>query len=486
MLDLLSTILHDKCGIETYSPVVIGVSGGPDSLALLDSLYRLGYPLIVAHLNHRIRPEGEREALQVEKLAAERTLAYVGEEFNVPVYASEHGLSIEEAARVIRYGFLFKVASERGAQAVGVGHTADDQVETVLMHLLRGTGLAGLRGMEYATLPNPWSQTIPLIRPLLGIWRSEVLAYLNENNLQPIEDISNQDVAYFRNRVRHELIPLLETYNPGIRRALWRTSEIVKGDLAVIEQVIDQAWDRCLHEMEAGSLSFRLSDFQAQIPGVQRHLLRRAIRSLRPDSGDIDFAVIERGVRFAAEAQAGSQMELVHGLKFTLEAGILWLADCSTELPVKANWPRMEAERVVNLALPGKVGLSAHWEMRSSKAVPIHGVDDRFLKNADPYKIWVDADQLALPLVVRSRQRGDWMSPLGMEGRTVKISDLMINRKVPKRARDHWPLLCDQLGVIWIPGMHMSHRVRIRPATQRAIQLSLQTNLTPPDAPASY
>jgi len=485
MLDHLRTILHDKCGIETYRPVVTGVSGGADSLVLLDGLNRLGYPVIVAHLNHLIRPEGGREALQVEKLAAERGLPYAGKEFDVPAYASEHSQSIEEAARVIRYGFLFELASERGAQAVAVGHTADDQVETVLMHLLRGTGLAGLRGMEYATLPNPWSQRIPLIRPLLGIWRSEVLAYLNEHSLQPVEDISNLDVSYFRNRVRHELIPFLETYNPGIRRLLWRTSEVVKSDLSIIEQAIDSAWDKCLDETEAGSLSFRITDFREQIQGVQRHLLMRGIRHLRPGSGEIEFIVIERGARFAAGAQAGSQIDLVQGLSLFLEAGKLWLADREAEFPMQADWLQMDAGQAVNLALPGKVGLSPHWEIQASEAVSVSDLDNRFLNSADRYTIWVDADQLALPLFVRGRKRGDKISPLGMEGNTIKVSDLMINRKIPRRARDQWPLLCDQHGVIWVPGMHMCHRVRVRAGTKQVIRLSMRTISNSPDAPAS-
>src|SRR4030067_3134889 len=185
MLRCLEGILLDECQLEPTRKVLIGVSGGPDSLCLLDVLTQLGYPLVVAHFNHQLRPEAQLEAEQVRRFAESHGLSFVMGERDGRSFAREQRLSLEEAARVARYRFLFEQTEESGAQAVAVAPTADDQVETVLMHLLRGSGLAGLKGMSPRATPNSWSQTIPPVRPLLGVGRSEGLAYCEERGLKP-------------------------------------------------------------------------------------------------------------------------------------------------------------------------------------------------------------------------------------------------------------------------------------------------------------
>ena len=440
---------------------------------LMDVMAQLGYPVIVAHLNHMIRSESGCEATQVAILAAERNLPFVNREVDVPAYAKKHGLSIEAAGREIRYTFLFELAHAREAQAVALGHTADDQVETILLHLLRGTGLNGLRGMEFLSLPNSWSQTTSLVRPLLGIWRAEVLAYLAARNLQPQEDASNLDVAYLRNRVRHELIPDLETYNPGVRRALWRMGEIVKSEFFIVEQVIDQAWENCLDQASSTSLSFRLADFRSQSQAVQRHLLSCGLRHLRPAKPDLEFTLLERGVLFANQAQPGSQTELAQGLRLGVEIGKLWLADWEAEPQIGQDWPQLAASQVAELELPGRVELAQNWVVEAAGPVVISDHREQVHNNPDPYEIWVDAERLELPLFLRGRTKGDWISPLGMQGHTIKISDLMINLKIPRRARQNWPVLCDQNGVIWVPGLRMSCRVQVGSLTKWVIRIRL-------------
>ena len=168
VLEQFVSAIKGKCLLDSGSAVLVGVSGGPDSLCMLDILRRLDYRLVVAHLDHSLRADSAQEAEQLRHLVEGYSLPFVLERGDVPAYAARHSLSIEEAAREVRYRFLFDQAARCQAPAVAVGHTANDQVETVLMHLLRGSGLAGLRGMSYRSLPNPWSQSIPLVRPLLG------------------------------------------------------------------------------------------------------------------------------------------------------------------------------------------------------------------------------------------------------------------------------------------------------------------------------
>ncbi len=164
-------------------------------------------------------PSSSADAQYVGEIAASMQIPFYTSREDIGAYADRHMLSIEEAARVVRYRFLFEQATRCQAQAVAVGHTADDQVETILMHLLRGSGIAGLKGMVAYSLPNPWSREIPLIRPLLATWRQEIETYLRSTALQPLQDASNRDTRFFRNRLRHELVPFLEQYNPNLRQA---------------------------------------------------------------------------------------------------------------------------------------------------------------------------------------------------------------------------------------------------------------------------
>jgi tRNA(Ile)-lysidine synthase len=222
----------------------VGVSGGPDSLTLLHGLFHLGYAVTAAHYNHGLRPDAGSDALHVQQVCVQMGIPFVSAASDVAEFARTEGMSIEEAARTVRYRFLFSEARRLGCAAVAVGHTADDQVETVLMHFLRGAGLAGLRGMQPFGVMPEWDAELPLIRPMLGVWRADVLAYCREQALEPVIDQSNTDTTYFRNRLRHELIPYLQEYNPRIKEVLWRMSQTAVGDYDVIEDVTSAAWDR--------------------------------------------------------------------------------------------------------------------------------------------------------------------------------------------------------------------------------------------------
>ena len=243
MLHNIANILQRECNLHRSDRLLVGVSGGPDSLCLLHMLHSIGYELIAAHVNHQLRPEAFDEAQYVKQFSADRGIEFISTEVDVERLASEHSLSLEEAARNVRYRYLFEQADKMAVVAVLVGHTADDQVETILMHLLRGSGLSGLRGMEYRLLPNPWSDRIPLVRPLLSTWRSDILQYLTENKIEPVIDQSNLDTAFFRNHLRHDLLPLLDSFHPGVRQNLLRLGVTVRDDFVVLQQLVDQAWD---------------------------------------------------------------------------------------------------------------------------------------------------------------------------------------------------------------------------------------------------
>ena len=249
----MDSILHEQCRLDPARPLVVAVSGGPDSLCLMDILRQAGYHIIVAHFNHKLREESDLEANTVEKMAARLGLPSVIESGDVRAFAKEKKLSIEDAARTLRYRFLFTLARERAAQAVAVGHTADDQVETVLMHFLRGAGLNGLKGMTYRTVLSVFDVEIPLVRPLLDVWREETIVYCAGQGLRPHYDTSNNSLNFLRNRVRHLLIPSLETYNPKFREAAWRTAQSLTADYEILTQSVDAAWTRAVVSESAGT-----------------------------------------------------------------------------------------------------------------------------------------------------------------------------------------------------------------------------------------
>ena len=470
MLNRLRSILQGACRLEASGKVLVGVSGGPDSLCLLDSLWQLGYSLVVAHLDHGLRPESGDEAQVVRRAVKSLGAPFELRKVDVEAFAASNSLSLEEAARTLRYRFLFELAGLHQAQAVAVGHTADDQVETVLMHLLRGAGLSGLKGMAYRSLPNSWSREIPLVRPLLGIWRSEVEAYNVERGLQPAQDPSNLDTRFYRNRLRHELIPYLESYNPRLRQAIWRTADVLREDHTVLEGVVQAAWEASVLEQGAGYVSFKSQALLAQPLGVQRWLLRRAIGSLRPGLRDIDFEVLEEALAFLHQPTRSGQRDLAAGLRLLLEEERLWLAAWEADLP--GGWPQLPPGTAFSLEVPGKLALPGGWELRAALISPAIAREKGFT-NTNPFQAWLDWPSSPVPLQVRGRRPGDRFRPLGLDGHSVKLSDFMVNVKLPRRARPGWPLLLFEQEIAWLPGFRLAHPFRLTGETQQAVHVQL-------------
>jgi tRNA(Ile)-lysidine synthase len=481
MFDDLSSILRNQCHLEPERTLLVAVSGGPDSLCLLHALWSLGYPIIVAHFDHSLRPESEAEAEAVRGYARQMSLACVVGKEDVQAVARTQGLSLEEAARTARYRFLLRQAYLHGAQAVAAGHTADDQVETVLMHLLRGAGLAGLGGMEYRSLPNAWSQDIPLVRPLLGVWRAEILDYLDEHGLQANLDASNLDTRFYRNRLRLEALPYLEKLNPGARQRLWRMADIARRDDHALESLAEAAWQACLLESGVGYLALDVAGLQSHPPALQRRLARRAIACLRPGLRDIDYDAIQRMLDFLDAPERHGPIDLIAGLRLERAGGRLWLATWEADLPGGA-WPQVKSEQELLLQVPGEVGLPNDWRL-SAEALPANpALYEQVRQNTDSYQAWLDLDRLALPLSVRARRPGERMCPLGMQGHSLKLSDLMINLGLPRRARASWPLVVGGVAasgiaaggeIAWLPGYRLAHPFRLTPETRHILHLRL-------------
>ena len=473
MIEKILNILQQECHLMADSSILIGVSGGPDSLSLLDTLSQTGYPLKAATFNHLLRPQSGQEVDRVRQFCADRNINFVTGQADVHQHARELGISIEEASRELRYAFLFQQAQLWDASAVAVGHNADDQVETILMHLLRGAGSSGLSGMRFRTLPNPWSSSIPIIRPLLSTWRTEINQYVERHQLPVSQDQSNLDRRFLRNRLRHELIPNLETYNPNVKQALWRTAQVHFDEQVVLDYASSAAWLACIDRQLPNAIRIQTSAFNNQLVAIQRALLRKAIGVLTPGLRDIDFNAIERARSFLQVPSRSHRVDLIAGLQLFYENGQVWLARQKTELP-EPNWPQTAISSQESMEIPGKIMIAPTWELQALFRMLDQEIRQEAIHNSDPYQAWLDADRVELPLAIRTRRPGDRFQPLGLENGTMKLSDFFINQKLPQRARALWPLICSGEEICWIPGFRSGHPYRLTNQSVRAVHLILR------------
>jgi tRNA(Ile)-lysidine synthetase-like protein len=469
--------------------VVLGVSGGPDSLCLLDGLHGLAAAqrlvLIVAHLDHGLRPGAAADAAFVRGEAAARGLACVVERVDTAGFAAARGISLEDAGRRLRYAFLARVAREHGAERVAVAHTADDQAETVLMHFLRGAGLDGLSGMKpkavmgelaigdwvigdwesaaSAQMPIAGKQApVALIRPLLGETRSAVVAYCAARGLQPREDETNADPRFWRNKVRHEVLPFLEQYNPNLRATLARTAEVLSGEQALAQAAVDALMEStgAAGGQAPGQVAWDRGAWQALSLPEQRALLRRGIERLHGAVRDVDFGPLDAAARFGRTAAPGQGRDLAAGLRLAASGDRLVLTAGAEAPALTGDGPLLDEAGC----------LSGGWRLEV-ETLAKGAWDSAAVKAPRDWEAFVDAGRVTEPLKVRGRQAGERFQPLGLGGHRDKVSDFMINARVPAELRDRWPLVACGGAVVWLAGLRLDERFRVTPASEAVLRL---------------
>jgi tRNA(Ile)-lysidine synthase len=298
-----------------------------------------------------------------------------------------------------------------------------------------------------------------------------VEAYCQQHDLQPRFDRSNLDITYFRNRLRHELIPKLESYNPRIRDLIWRMASTLNADHEVVERVLDQVWDACIDEIGDGYVVLNSAVFCQQVIGVQRGIARRAIAILRPGLRDINFGAIERALAFIDHPPATRQSDLIAGLRIQIEGNLFWIADWDVDVLSQA-WPQIGPSEM-KLKVPGEVELDNDWRLSAEIHPAVEELVQEVLKNPDPFVGWFDADVFTSKCVLRARQAGDRFHPLGMGEHSIKLADFFINLKIPQRARKGWPLVCVGDQIAWVSGYRLGHPFRITSDTMRVVKLHL-------------
>ena len=445
---------------EKGRKMLVGVSGGPDSVCLLHILDQLkeslGVSLHVAHLNHMLRGvDSDADARYVTELSDDLGVPVTVGKRDVEAYRKEHRLSLEEAAREVRYNFFAQVADSIGAGHIALGHTQDDQVETILMHLVRGTGLAGLRGMGPVTsLRLPGGGVFVVVRPLLEVARRETEEYCCAHNLNPRSDLSNYSLEHTRNRVRHELIPLLKSYNRKIGDALMRTASAAADELSFLEEGVSLVWDRVVSEQPNGLLLDREALLLLH-PALQRQLLRRVLGEVLGDTVDIQYIHIEKMME-ALSKPAGKRLSLPRGLVFYIGYNTCLITKGAVDT---CPFPPLEGEHKLNV--PGDTALTG-WRVRASV--------NQTRERADGYRACLDFDEAGSDLVVRGRKAGDRFQPLGM-GEPKKLQDFMVDAKIPRSWRDRVPLVCSSEGILWVVGWRIAERVRVTDSTKQVLRL---------------
>ncbi len=460
----------EKPIIDGESKLVIGVSGGPDSLVLLHVLAERGLfeksQLVVAHLNHQLRPNAVSDADFVREISADWGLSYFQEDVDVAGVARKEGLGIEHAGRKARYAFLASVAEKVGAGTILTAHNANDQVETVLMHLLRGTGLAGLRGI-LPVAPNPESPSLQVLRPMLNIWREEIVAYCEKFQLDPVIDSTNIDESYFRNRIRNRLIPHLLDYNPGLQRNLHNLAALVLGDYDDLQDWLQEAWPDYVVSEDSQEIRLVLQSWRTASAGLRRNLIRFAWSKLAALEEELSFRSVEL-VRIVAEiGNVGASVDMPAGIVASLEYDHLVFSKSSISRSLEL-FPQVQESKNLPLTGPSFITLNHGWLIETEPLTEFSYTS--ILANADPWTAFICADQLE-ELLIRPRIVGETLRPMGMAGQAKKVSDLMIDEKIPVRYRENWPLLASAIHVLWVVGYQLDERVRVTPECRRLFRV---------------
>jgi tRNA(Ile)-lysidine synthase len=437
--------------------LLLGVSGGPDSMALLHALADLSrewrLSLAVAYLDHGVRPEAAGEWSFVEQAARALDLPFLGERADVRALAGEKRLPLQEAAREARYAFLSKAARGLAADKIALGHTADDQAESVLMRLLRGSGTLGLSGI-------PAKRGDFYIRPLIDVHREEVEVFLREKGIAFREDASNRSPRFLRNRIRRELIPILEVYNPKIRRILAETAERFRLEEDFWRDLTNERFPSLVKNRKGGSLALEIPLLAALPPPLRLRVFRAAVETVLGDLRGFGYPHFRAVENLWAKAAPNKQIRLPRGLDVSKSYAELVFSRGKAELSA--------FEYVVSA--PGTLEIT---EIGREMRFALRENSGRESPGKEPGKALLEGDHICFPLTVRSFRPGDRFQPLGMEGQK-KIKDFFIDRKIPPDRRRRIPLLLFQDRVLWVAGLRLDHRFRLKPESRRVLEVEFR------------
>lgn len=439
--------------------VLIGLSGGPDSVCLAVLLVNLrndfNLSLNAVYIDHGLRPEEvEKEIEFCKSFCAERDIVFYMKRVDVRNYANDRRLNVQESARELRYIIYDEVSDMTNASKIALGHNADDQAETVLMRLLRGSGRRGLSG-----IPPVRGR---IIRPLIEIERSEIEIFLTKEVSQPyIVDSSNLKEDYERNWVRHALLGEMKKRNPAAVRDICRTADILKEEDDYLEIVVTKTLMRLISRKSENSIQLFLAPLETMERPLLRRVLRRSISETKGLRG-IGLDHIEDMIRLIREGKAGDRINLPKGIRVIKEYSLIKI---STACPAKIAMHELQPPDEVVME-EAEIIIAASFEEKDEE------------QSDGRTSVRLDAGAMQFPLRIRAREAGDFFYPLGF-GKKKKLQDFFVDEKVPRDERDRIPIVLSGNDIVWVAGYRADERFRISGETKKILFLKMRKSSSP-------
>lgn len=460
--------------IKPREAIIVAVSGGPDSVALLEILHAINVTknlqvnLFIAHLNHQLRGKfSEEDAQFVQNVSKDLSLPYILKSVNIQEVAQQTKCSIEETARRERYKFFMESAQRHHATVVATGHTADDNIETTLHRIIRGTGTLGLGGIPIKR-PLAIDSTIQLVRPLLFTWRKEILQYLGEKHFPYRTDASNYEPVYLRNKIRLELLPLLENkYNPHIKHSLIQLSQILNiGNEYFISEAKKILQDIVIEGTEDSyTMETRFLTKQPKI--LQHFVLKEIFHMMRIPLKEITYEHYTKIFDELLRAGKRRYFQLPGKLYLWHEHGLLHFTKTLHYKPCK---PLPE----ITIQIPGITAIYPLGQLVSETIDMQDFSLEAYKKTKTKHEEAFDLHTITMPISIRERKDGDRISPLGIHGHK-KLKDLFIDKKIPIYERNTIPIVVMNNQPIWVIGVCMDNAVKVTPDTKKVLKLTFQS-----------
>ena len=445
--------------------IVLGVSGGPDSLAMLNLMFSLkeemDLTLYVAHVDHQYRgAESEADKLFVESFSKRLGVECISRSVDVEMLARNKGISFEEAGRLVRYKLFYDILHEKRADKIAVAQNLDDQGETVLMRLFRGSGLDGLSGIKHM-------RDGVIIRPLLNFTRSEIEAYCEENHLEQRIDRTNLQPIYTRNKIRLELVPYLEAnFNPNIKRTLYRTADNLSDDLDFIQSEVQSVWERIV-VLENQRYKCRLAEISNIHSAIRKRIYRKLVTALNGDLKDVSSAQIDRIEKLCTNKKTGTFVQIANDINFMINYDILevFKGKITDKLGYIEEYQyQFEIGSEIKFSEPEEMTFKSYVIHLDEKAGETHSLSE------DKLRVKFDLDKLSDSLFIRNRRNGDRFIPFGMKG-SKKLKDFFIDNKIPREIRNNVPLVLDGDKIIWVVGYRKTNDYQVTNETRNVLIL---------------
>ncbi|MBF0226303.1 MAG: tRNA lysidine(34) synthetase TilS [Desulfobacterales bacterium] len=470
MISIAEKTITNYKMIKPYDSILIGVSGGPDSVTLLYFLNQISpkynLNLAIAHLNHSLRgKESDNEAEFVESLSKKLNLPFYLKKEDVSTYKEKNKLSLEEAGRQIRYEFFLKISNQNGFNKIALGHNLNDNAELILMNLIRGSGILGMSGIP------PVRDGI-IIRPLIEVKRHQIIEFLKENKLSYVTDISNYDTKFLRNKIRNDLIPLLEAkYNPNTSDSLNRLGLILRAEDEWMDSIIEPLFQGIILSFKKGELIFSLLKFVNYPIAVKRRILRRAISLVKENLRKITHFHIENAIDIIEGPRNKANIDLPDNIKIFKDNQKISLINGNLkQIETKNDFINFE----YYIGMPENDGEIIY--IRESDIYIKFSImkwDNNFELLCNNENIaYFDVKNLNFPVCIRNFKDGDRFIPFGMKG-SQKLKKFFINNKVSAHKKKTCPILLSGKDIMWVIGYRTSEVFRIKASTQTALKVDI-------------